>query len=167
MQRTWVKFSIWRRKKSFPLFVTVGSVLLPSGSKLEMLGVSRWQRGAPCCLSSETWFREGCVYVCVCGWRVWHTRALHLSQLTLRICLCGTSPPRPIHQPGPNTPCATVDMGLTTWHWQRWVRPVAEWRLGRKERWIGLWSTFNLNYCKYSHLAEKWEHHWARMLLDK
>lgn len=133
MQRTWVKFSIWRRKKSFPLFVTVGSVLLPSGSKLETLGVSRWQRGAPYCLSSETWFREGRVYVCVCGWRVWHTRALHLSQLTLRICLCGTSPPRPIHQPGPNTPCATVDMGLTTWHWQRWVRPVAEWRLGRKE----------------------------------
>lgn len=79
MQRTWVKFSIWRRKKSFPLFVTVGSVLLPSGSKLEMLGVSRWQRGAPYCLSSETWFREGRVYVCVWVEGLTHTRATPLS----------------------------------------------------------------------------------------
>lgn len=91
----------------------------------------------------------------VCVWVEGLTHTLRLSQLTLRICLRGTSPPRPIHQLGPNTPCATVDMGLTTWHWQRWVRPVAEWRLRQKERWIGRWSTFNLNYCKLFHLAEK------------
>lgn len=57
---------------------------------------------------------DGRVYVHVCVGGGVDTHALHLSQLTLRICLRGTSPPRPIHQPGPNTPCATVDMGLTT-----------------------------------------------------
>lgn len=138
--------------------VTVGSELHPSGSKPETLGVSRWRRGAPYCLSPWTLSRMD-VCMCKCGWRSWHTHALHLSQLTLRICLRGTSPPRPIHQLGPNTPCATVDTGLTTWHWQRWARPAAEWRLRQKERWIGLWSTFNLNYCKYFHLAENWVHY--------
>ena len=97
-----------------------------------------------------------CVHGCVGGGV--DTHALHLSQLTLRICLRGTSPPRPIHQPGPNTPCATVDTGLTTWHWQRWARPAAEWRPRQKERWIGLWSTFNLNYWKYFRLVGNWVH---------
>lgn len=113
------------------------------------------------------WIADGRVCACVCGWRGWHAHVLHLSQLTLRICLRGTSPPRPIHQPGPNSPCATVDTGLTTWHWRRWARPAAEWRLRHRERWIGLWSTFNLNYCKYFHLAENWVHYEVCTLPDE
>lgn len=142
--------------------VAVGSELHPSGSKLETLCVSRWRReGHHTARARGLDHGRTCLCACVCvgGWRGWHTHALHLSQLTLRICLRGTSPPRPIHQPGPNTPCATVDMGLTTWHWQRWARPAAEWRLWQRERWIGLWSTFNLNYCKYFHLAQNWVHY--------
>lgn len=54
---------------------------------------------------------DGCVWLWV---EAIDTHVLHLTQLTLRICLRGTSPPRPIHQPGPNTHCAAVDTGLTT-----------------------------------------------------
>lgn len=157
VRRTWVKFTICI---CYP--VTVGSELHPSGSKLETLGVSRWRKRGH--HSARVWGLDHgwtCVCACVCVGRGWHAHVLHLSQLTLRICLRGTSPPRPIHQPGPNSPCATVDTGLTTWHWRRWVRPVAEWRLRHRERWIGLWSTFNLNYCKYFHLAENWVHYEA------
>lgn len=54
------------------------------------------------------------LWVCVGGGEGIDAHVLHLTQLTPRICLRGTSPPRPIHQPGPNMRCAAVDTGLTT-----------------------------------------------------
>lgn len=131
MQRTQVKTTVSRRKRSTLIsFIPWwwGSKVCPPVSKLEMLGVSRWSRGG-----HRTAWARGCGWICVWLWvEGIDTHVLHLTQLTLRICLRGTSPPRPIHQPGPNTHCAAVDTGLTTWHWQRWARPAAEWAPDRK-----------------------------------
>lgn len=169
--RTWVKFSICRKEKESLKRVAVtqwqwgynSAHLGPNGRRVVSVGDSVGHvLPGPLDLGME---RMDMCSMWVGGGV--DTHAFHLSQLTLRICLRGTSPPRPIHQAGPNTLCATVDMGLTTWHWQRWVSPAAEWRSGHWERWIGPWSTFNLNYCKYFHLAENWVHYQVYTLRHK
>lgn len=110
----------WEKKQLGPVIlhpVAMGSELHPSGSKLGTVGVTgvRDRTGTPRELGGGDSSADGRVVVCMWVEGLTHTRTLHsLSQLTLRICLRGTSPPRPIHQPGPNTPCATVDTGLTT-----------------------------------------------------